>query len=473
MLSHVRPFFVATVLSVTLAVGGSTLTAQAQTDATTESAEATMLRRVYSEALAHGEAFDNLRTLVTETPGRLAGSPSFNRAVVWGEKTLAALKLDRVYKQDLMVPHWERGAKESVSLQPPAGEKGEAVPLSAVALGGSVPGDVTAEVIEVKSLKELDQLGRAKIAGKIIFFNRPMDPTSANPGPAYGGAGDQRNQGPGTAAKFGAVAALTRSLTQAHNDFPHTGYTGYLPGQPKIPAAALSTIAADKLSAALAANSRARVQVKINSTWFDDVPSWNVIGEIRGSEFPDQIIVVGGHLDSWDIAPGAHDDGAGVVQSIEVLRIFRALGIKPRHTLRCVLFSSEENSLNGATAYASAAKDTKEKHIFALESDNGGFQPHAFSLGSTQGSASPRAARWLPLFKPYGIFDFNEGGGGADVSPLLVQGVTVGELTPDSQRYFDIHHTTEDSLDKVNPRELHLGAAAMTALIWLIDTQGL
>lgn len=432
-----------------------------------------MLRRIYTEALVRGEAFENLRSLVTVAPGRLAGSPAYERAAAWGERTLGALQLDRVYRQELTVPHWERGAKESVWLLPPSGAKGEAMALTATALGGSVPGDVTAEVIEVKALAELEKLGSEKLTGKIVFFNRPMDPATVRPGTAYGTAGDQRNQGPGTAAKFGAVGALTRSLTHAHDDIPHTGYTGYLPGQPKIPAAALSTLAADQLSAALAAAPHLRVSLKINSRWLEDAPSWNVIGEIRGSEFPDQVILVGGHLDCWDIAPGAHDDGAGIVQSIEVLRIFRALGLKPRHTLRCVMFSSEENSGNGAAAYAAAAKAAQERHLFAVESDSGGFDANAFTLGSTQGDAAKRAARWLPLFAPYGITEMNPGGGGADVTPLLVQGATVGQLAPDSQRYFDIHHTAEDSLDKVNPRELHLGAAALTALIWLVDTQGL
>ena len=465
MLPHRRLIFAATLLF--------TAPLDAQPTAPTATPEAATLRQIYSEALSHGEAFENLRVLVTTAPGRLAGSKALDRAVAWGEQTLTTLKLDRVYTQDVMVPHWERGAKESIALLPAAGVKGEAVALSAVALGGSVAGDVTAEVIEVKSLEELTQLGREKIAGKIIFFNRPMDPTMVNPGPAYGRAGDQRNRGPGVAATFGAVAALSRSLTHANNDIPHTGATNYIPGQPKIPAAALSTTAADRLSTALAANSHSQVHVKINSQWFDDALSHNVIGEIRGSEFPNQIILVGGHLDSWDIAPGAHDDGAGLVQSIEVLRLFRALGLKPRHTLRCVLFVNEENGTRGATAYASAAKDSADKHLFAVETDNGGFQPHGFTLGSTQGDAADRASRWLPLFRPYGIFEFRKGAAGTDVSPLLVQGVTVGEMTPDSQRYFDVHHTTEDSLDKVNPRELHLGAAALASLIWLVDTQGL
>jgi len=437
------------------------------------SVEEATLRKIFTEALARGQAYENLRTLVTQSPGRLAGSKSLERAVVWGEQTLIALKLDRVYKQDVMVPHWERGEtfvriaiSDSNDLPPTAG-------LAAVALGGSAPGKVLAEVVEVKSLAEVEQLGRDKIAGKIVFFNRPMDPALVSTGSAYGSAGDQRNRGPGVAAKYGAVGALTRSLTLALDDVPHTGATNYIPDQPKIPAAALSTVAANWLSAALAKNPRLKVGFDLKAQWLSDAPSHNVIGEIRGSEFPNEIILVGGHLDSWDIAPGAHDDGAGIVQSIEVLRLFRVLGLKPRHTLRCVLFTNEENGMRGAAAYASAAKGAPEKHLLAVETDNGGFQPRGFNLGSTQGDAHQRAVRWRPLFEPYGIYSFVKGTGGADVGSLMVQGCTVAGLTPDSQRYFDYHHTTIDSLDKVNPRELHLGAAALASLIWLVDTQGL
>lgn len=437
------------------------------------SPEAAMLRRIYTEALVHGEAYENLRTLLTVAPGRLAGSPALANAVHWGEQTLGALKLDRVYRQETLVPHWERGPRESVVLRPAAGTNLPPAELTAVALGGSVPGDVTAEVVEVKSLEELAALGREKIAGRVVFFNRAMDPTYIATGSAYGAAGDARNRGPAAAAKFGAIAALTRSLTLAHDDVPHTGATTYAPDQPKIPAAALSMLAADRLAATLAADPRRQVSIRINSRWLPDAPSANVIGEIRGTEFPREIMVVGGHLDSWDIAPGAHDDGAGIVQSIEVLRIFRALGLQPRHTIRCVLFTNEENGMRGAAAYATAAKGAAEKHVFAVETDNGGFQPRGFNLGSTQGNAHERAARWLPLFEPYGILAFAKGGGGADVGPLLVQGCTVAGLTPDSQRYFDYHHTSTDTLSQVNPRELHLGAAALASLIWLVDTQGL
>lgn len=431
---------------------------------------------LYTESLARGQAYENLRALVTHSPGRLAGSKSLERAVGWAERTLNGLGLDRVYKQDVTVPHWERGGKEVVVMVSGSGTDS----LTALALGGSVATPRTglmAEVTEVKSLDEVVTLGRGKIEGKIVFFNRPMDPALLDPRKAYSGAGDQRTKGPALAAKYGAVGALTRSLTLARDDVPHTGTTRFAAGEPKIPAAALSTVGADKLAAALATAAKSggsvRVGMKIDAQWFPDAPSHNVIGEIRGTELPDEIILVGGHLDSWDIAPGAHDDGAGVVQSIEVLRLFRALGLKPRHTLRCVLFTNEENGSAGSTVYVSTARERNEKHVFALESDWGGFHPHGFELGSTQGDAHERAAvKWGALFEPYGIITFTKGSAGADVGPLLVQGVTVGGLMPDSQRYFDYHHTTIDTIDKVNPRELQLGAAALAALIWLVDTQG-
>lgn len=434
------------------------------------------LRRIHTEALSHGQAHANLAELVAAHPGRLSGSAALVDAVQWGRRTLESLGLDRVYVQDVMVPHWERGAPESVRLLPPADVKGEAIALNALALGGTVatpPDGLVAEVIEVKSLAELYELGRARLTGKIVFFNRPMDPALISAFSAYGGAVDQRSRGPAAAVRLGAVGALVRSMTLARDDVPHTGNTTYTKGGANIPAAALSTLAADRLSAALATDPHLRVEMKINARWLPDAPSHNVIGEIHGTEFPDEIILVGGHLDSWDITPGAHDDGAGVVQSIEVLRLFRALGLKPRHTLRCVLFTNEENGLRGGLAYAAAARAAGEKHLFAVETDSGGFSPRGFSLGSTQGPVHERAQRWLPLFAPYGITEFSFGKGGADVGPLMLSGTTVGNLIPDSQRYFDYHHATNDTIDKVNPRELHLGAAALASLIWLVDQQGL
>ncbi len=437
------------------------------------SESATAVNRFYTEALAHGAAYENLRELTTETPGRLSGSASLEHAVTWAEHKLSALSLDRVYRQDVRVPHWERGAQETAQLLT---AQGEPVLLTITALGGSTAtpeNGLTAEVLEVQSLAELTSLSRERVAGKIVFFNRPMDPTKFLSGEAYFAAGDQRNEGPAAASRLGAVAALNRSLTFAHDDVPHTGTTHFPPGVEKIPAAALSWIAADRLASALAQDPKARVELHTHGHWLPDAPSHNVIGEIRGRDHPNEVILVGGHLDCWDIAPGAHDDGAGVVQSMEVLRLFRALGVKPRHTLRCVLFTNEENGSAGATVYTSAAKSSGERHLFAVETDSGGFAPTGFNLGSTQGDIHLRAARWRSLFEPWGVWNFSKGSGGADVHPLMLQGVTVAELTPDSQRYFDYHHTRIDSIDKVNPRELELGAASLAALIWLVDTEGL
>ena len=435
-------------------------------------ADEKMLRALYTAALTTSPAYAHLRELTAQYPGRLSGSKNLEGAVQWAKATLELTGVDRIELQPVMVPHWERGPKEFVR-QVPSAPGGEAFEFTAVALGGSVPTaaeGLTAPVVELQSLAELKTAG---VKGKIVFFNRPMNPAYVNPGQAYGEAGDQRNHGPAEAAKFGAVGVLVRSLTHAHDDVPHTGNTTYLPDVPRIPAAALSTVAADQLSARLKADAALRVSLEIHSRWFDDAPSHNVIGELRGSEHPEQVIVVGGHLDSWDIAPGAHDDGAGIVQSIEVLRLLKAAGYTPRHTIRCVCFVNEENGTRGGAAYAATVGAKHEVHLLALETDNGGFQPHGFRLGNTAGNAAAGAARWKALFAPYGIDQFSDGDGGTDVGPLMPQGYVVGELLTGSQRYFDLHHTTIDTIDKVNPRELQLGAAAMAALVYLVDQHGL
>jgi hypothetical protein len=430
-----------------------------------EADDAALLRRIYEAALVDSPAYAQLRELVTRFPGRLAGSASYDAAAEWTRALLAKQGADRTELQPVTVPHWERGPAESVTL--------DGRPLAALALGGSVPtpeGGLTAPVVE---LHTLDALPTTDVRGKIVFFNRPMNPATISPGKAYGDAADQRTRGPAEAAKYGAVGVLTRSLTHALDDVPHTGATAYLPDGPRIPAAALSTLAADRLSAALQADPSARMEMRIHSRWLPDATDHNVIGEIRGSEFPEKIILVGGHLDSWDITPGAHDDGAGCIQSIEVLRLLRAAGYRPRHTIRCVLFANEENGLRGATEYARIVGEKKEGHLLALETDSGGFRPTGFNLGNPAGDAHLRAARWKPLFEPYGIHVFQHGRGGADVAPLLRYGYTVAGLMPDSQRYFDYHHTRIDDIDKVNQRELQLGAAAMAALVYLIDRHGL
>ncbi len=434
--------------------------------------DAQALRELYSAALPSRAAYDNLAELVTKFPGRLSGSKKLEGAVLWGEAALKQAGADRTELQPAMVPHWERGAKESVQMITEIGPPG--IALTAVALGGSVPTASTGLCASVVELHALDDLKSANVKGKIVFFNRAMNPDYVSTGRAYGEAGDARNKGAAEAAKFGAVGMLTRSLTLALDDVPHTGNTKYEDGVPRIPAAALSTLAANQLSIALKANPALQVEMKINSQWFPDAPSHNVIGEIKGAEFPEQVILVGGHLDSWDITPGAHDDGAGVVESIEVLRLLKAIGYQPRHTIRAVLFTSEENSGAGGKEYARVAGVKKESHLLAIETDNGGFQPVGFNLGNPAKDAHTRAARWQDLFAPYGIRVFTEGQGGSDVHPLLeTLGYPVAGLSPDSQRYFDYHHTRIDTMDKVNPRELELGAAAMASLVYLVDQHGL
>ncbi len=468
------------VLVAALACLGSSPLHAGETTATPSAAspapETATLQAIYTEALSRAEAYDNLVELVSRHPGRLSGSQALTDSLGWAERKLQALGLDRVYSQEVMVPHWERGAAESAELL--VGEARHRLSICALGGSGASPdGGVTAEVVEVDSLEALQSLSREQVAGKLVFFNGRMNPALLKPGAAYAAAGPQRTRGAAAASRLGARGVLVRSLTFLQDDVPHTGTTIFPPDVERIPAVAVSTLAADRLSAAIragnASGTPARVALTVNARWLPDAPSRNVIGEIRGTEFPDEIIVVAGHMDSWDIAPGAHDDGAGIVQSIEVLRLFRTLGIKPRHTLRCVVFVNEENGSAGALRYATEAKDAGEKHIFAIETDSGGFEPKGFALGSTHLNAAARAERWRPLLAPFGLVDFRAGRGGMDVVPLMAQGATVGDLVTDSQRYFDIHHTREDTIDKVNPRELHLGAAALATLVWLVDTQGL
>ena len=370
-----------------------------------------------------------------------------------------------------MVPHWVRGAKEEAFIR--IGKQKVMVPIAA--LGGSVatsPKGVEAEIIEVKSFPELRALGADKVKGKIVFYNRPMDPTKINTFEAYGGAVDQRGNGATEAAKLGAVGAIVRSMTNVHDDNPHVGGMRYGTGVALIPTAAISTNGADLLSKSLQENPALTFYFKQNCETLPDAKSYNVVGEIKGSEKPDEIIVVGGHLDSWDLAEGAHDDGAGCVQSMEVLRIMKALGIKPKRTIRAVMFMNEENGLRGGIQYADLAKKNNEKHIAAVESDNGGFTPRGFGIVGKP-EQREKIMVWKPLLAPYGLTDIGPGGGGADIGPLAQSGTVLLGFKPDSQRYFDYHHTTVDRFEAVSQRELELGAASMAAVVYLLDTYGL
>ena len=349
------------------------------------------------------------------------------------------------------------------------------VGVNICALGGSVgtgPKGVTASVIEVKNFDELKQLGESRVKGKIVFFNRPMDPTQINTFSAYSGANNQRSQGASEAAKYGAVGAVVRSLGSNIEDHPHTGGMRYTADIAQIPAVAISTRHAEQLSAMLKEDASLTFYFETHCEMLADAPSFNVIGELRGTERPEEIIVVGGHLDSWDLAQGAHDDGAGCVQSIEVLRLFKEIGYRPKRTIRAVMFMNEENGLRGGNKYAELALQHKEKHIAAIESDRGGFVPRGFTMTATD-AEKEKIRSWKPLLEPYGLTDFSQSGGGADIGPLGKQNVALIGYLPDSQRYFDIHHSAADTFDKVSKRELELGAASMAALVYLLDQHGL
>jgi hypothetical protein len=301
-----------------------------------------------------------------------------------------------------------------------------------------------------------------------------MDPKIINTFSAYSMAVDQRSKGAAAASKFGALGVIVRSMNLKQDDHPHTGGMSYgdLSEAQMIPAAAISTNSADYLSTTLKLNPSLKFYFKQNCKTMPDVLSHNVIGEIRGSEFPEEVIVVGGHLDSWDVGDGAHDDGAGCVQSMAVLEILNKIGYKPKRTIRVVLFMNEENGLRGGTQYAKVAKEKGEKHIFALESDSGGFTPRGFSIDASA-SHFNQIIKWKPLFEPYFIHSFIQDGSGADIGPLKSDEMVLAGLRPDSQRYFDYHHAATDSFTAVNKRELEMGAAAMTALVYLYDSYGL
>ncbi|MGB4773955.1 MAG: M20/M25/M40 family metallo-hydrolase [Daejeonella sp.] len=441
--------------------------------ASAQNPDSIFIRKIYDESLVNGHSYQNLEYLCKKIGGRLSGSENAQKAVDWGKKLMEGYSFDRVYLQEVIVPHWVRGAKEQARII--NGKIRIAVPIAA--LGGSVAtpeAGITASVIEVKSLAELGDLGENAIKGKIVFFNRAFDPRPVETGTSYGKAGDQRRSGPAEAAKYGALGVIVRSLTGSIDDYPHTGGTIYEEKGIKIPAAAISTKGANQLSKLLKSNPSIKLYFKQNCQTLPDVLSYNVVGELRGKDKPDEIITVGGHLDSWDLAEGAHDDGTGVMQSVEVLRIFKTIGYRPKRTIRAVLFMNEENGNRGGEKYAELAKQNNEKHLAALESDNGGFTPRGFSFDAPADLVKRMNIRWKPLLEPYQVDRLTPSHGGADIAPLkdVIPGIILIALRPDSQRYFDIHHAANDVFENVNKRELELGAAGMASLIYLIDQNG-
>jgi carboxypeptidase Q len=427
-----------------------------------------LIRRIFDEALTGRIGYENLRYLCKNTKGRISGTPQAAAAVEFTRQVMLDMELDSVYLQELMVKRWIRGPIEQAFV---TSSKLGFHELTISALGTSVgTGEegIAGNVVEVHSFGELEKLGRENIRGKIVFFNRPMDPTLINTFAAYGGAADQRTRGAAEASRYGATGVIVRSLTTSLDDFPHTGVMMYEEGIPKIPAVCVSTLGADRLSKLLKGDPDLSLHIISNCTNFNEVISYNVVGELRGSVYPDQIITIGGHLDAWDTGEGAHDDGTGCIHAIEAVRLLKELGIQPKRTIRAVMFMDEEIAQRGAAKYAELARDNHENHYVAIESDGGGSTPLGF--GFTAGKE--RIEGFLELekyFIPYGISEFRRGGGGVDIGPLREFGTPLISIIPEMQRYFDYHHSPNDTFEQVNIRELQLGCAAIAALVYLID----
>ncbi|MDR6405689.1 MULTISPECIES: M20/M25/M40 family metallo-hydrolase [Chryseobacterium] len=420
--------------------------------------------KISTEILNNGKAYTELRDLTKNIGHRLSGSEAYEKAVKWAEQKLRDAGADKVWLQEVMVPVWIRG-KESLQIKT---SNGKWTSLKMLSLGnseGTGGKDVSGEIIMVKSMEEYEKLSPEQVKGKIVFFNYPFSQSYIETFRGYGDAAKYRVNAASLTAKKGGKFAIIRSLSSAFDDIPHTGAMRY-ENENKIPAVAIGNTTANELEVLLKSQ---KITAKLNSNcgMKGEKPSHSVIGEITGKK-DKSVIVVGGHLDSWDVGEGAHDDGSGIVQSIEVLRTFKKLGIRNNHTIRVVCFANEENGVKGGIQYGKTAKENNEKHLFAIESDAGGFAPRGISLNMNN-EKRKQIQSWASLFFPYGVYNFEGTYSGTDIYPLHDMGVPTSELVPDSQRYFDIHHTEEDTFEKVNRRELLLGAVAMTQIIYMID----
>lgn len=433
-----------------------------------QTSDSIFIRKIYDEALSRGRAYEDLRSLCKDIGARLSGSAEAQMAIEWSKRKMESYGFDKVYLQEIIVPHWERGTKESGWMRQ---HDGKLIKVHLLALGGSIGtnGVLEAEVIEFKHLDDLKKADRSKVEGKIVFLNQPMDEQQISTFKAYGGCYAIRGTGAVEAAKLSAKAVIIRSIGMPIDDHPHTGSMHYEDDVERIPAAAVSTQDAEHMST-LMKNGKMRFILEMDCRSYPDAPSFNVIAEITGKSKANEIITFGGHLDSWDTGEGAHDDGAGVIHCLEALRILKVLNYKPEHTLRVVFFMNEENGNMGGKTYASWVKEKGEKHVAALESDRGGFSPRGFHCDGPDEYVQ-LIASFATLFKPYELHVLEKGYGGVDIGPLKneFEGIPLFGFVPDSQRYFDFHHAPSDVFENVNKRELELGAAAIGAFVYLLD----
>ncbi|MCS4303989.1 M20/M25/M40 family metallo-hydrolase [Chryseobacterium sp. BIGb0232] len=421
--------------------------------------------KISLEVLNNGKGYSDLRELTKNIGHRLSGSEAYEKSVQWAAQKLREAGADKVWLQEVMIPVWVRG-KESLHIKTSGGGWKSLKMLSLGNSEGTGGKDISGEIIMVKSMDEYNNLTPEQVKDKILFFNYAFKQSFIETFKGYGDAAKYRTTAASLTAKKGGKFAIIRSLSSAFDDVPHTGAMRYEENVSKIPAVAVGSTTADELETLLKSQ---KITAKLNSNcgMKGEKLSHSVIGEITGKK-DQSVIVVGGHLDSWDVGEGAHDDGAGIVQSIEVLRTFKKLGIQNNHTIRVVCFANEENGVKGGIQYGKTVKEKNEKHLFAIESDAGGFAPRGIALDMDD-TKRKQIQGWSKLFLPYGVYNFEEKFSGTDLYPLHDMGIPAAELMPDSQRYFDIHHTEEDTFEKVNRRELLLGAVAMTHIIYMID----
>lgn len=465
------------------------------------------IKKIYDEALLNPHAYSRLGELCKEFGARLSGSDQTEAAIEWSVSMLNSYAFDSVYQQPVLVPRWERGETSKLNFSSPwltknlfsanqeiaqqrfpnspapkyecdayvnsLGDqiscKTKIFPMQVTALGGSIGGKVTGNCIAVESKAELDSLGElGELRDKIVLLNRPFEEEFIRTFMAYGSCVNQRVYGAVWCAPYGAKAVLVRSMSNSCDLHPHTGVTYYDDTINKIPIAAISTAAADALSFLSKKDSKLKLDLELSCVTYDDRMSSNVIAQSLGLVYPKRVIAFGGHFDSWDEGEGAHDDGAGIMHCFEALRILKELNYQPRHTLRCVWWINEENGLKGAIKYAELASESGDSHVVALESDRGGFTPRGFALDSV---AYNKVMPYREIFAQYGAGEFELGGGGADIGPLkkIDSNTQLVAFVPDSQRYFDVHHAETDVFENVNKRELQLGAAAIAAMIYVLD----
>ena len=413
--------------------------------------------RIIGAALSTDRAYRRLAYLTDRIGHRLSGSESLRRGVEWALAEMKADGLENVRGEKVMVPHWVRG-EESLELTSPVARQ-----FPVLGLGNSVgtpPAGVAAEALVVRSFDELDARA-AEAKGKIVVYNVPFT--------NYGATVQYRGAGASRAARHGAVAALVRSVTPVSLQTPHTGAMNYAEDQPKIPAAAITIEAAETLQRMQERGERPALRLKMQAKFLPDAESANVVAEIKGREKPDEIVLLSGHFDSWDVGQGAHDDGGSCVAAWEAVRLLKELNLRPRRTVRVVLYTNEENGLRGGNAYRDAHRAELPKHVLAVEADSGTYRPTGFGLAAT---APPQARADLEeiakLLAGIRAARIGEGGGGADIGPIMREGVIGAGLNVDGARYFDIHHTHADTLDKVDPQDLALCVAALAVLAYAV-----